>query len=117
MIRTVTSFTSSGLKDWLVQRASAVVIAAYVLYCLALSCTMSEAMSYETLVELFSGAFFRGFSLLFLMSLVAHAWIGMWTIYTDYIKCSVLRLFVQLATILALIGFLIWGVFILWGIV
>ena len=52
---------------------------------------------------------------LVLLSLVLHAWIGIWTVTTDYLQRIGMRLFVQVVVALALIVYLIWGVTILWG--
>jgi succinate dehydrogenase / fumarate reductase, membrane anchor subunit len=58
----------------------------------------------------------RIFSLLALLSLFYHAWIGIWTVITDYIKPVALRLIIEIIVVLALICYLIWGIEILWGI-
>ena len=117
MINTITSLTNSALKDWLVQRVTAVIITAYILCWLWLGCTLVEELSYDVWVELFSMPWLRYFSVLFLLSLIAHAWVGMWTVYTDYIKGAILRLVVQVVTIVAMLSFVIWGIFILWGMI
>lgn len=54
----------------------------------------------------------RLFSVLAVISLAGHAWVGMWTVFTDYIKSSGLRLVLQAAMILAVIVYLFWGVMI-----
>ena len=62
------------------------------------------------------------FSVLALLSLVVHAWIGMWTVSTDYLtvrllgpKATGLRLVFQGGYALVLFVYLVWGVQILWG--
>ena len=56
------------------------------------------------------------------MSLAAHAWIGLWAVYTDYLtermlgpRGNLLRRFCQLGTVLALVIYLLWVIEILWG--
>lgn len=64
----------------------------------------------------------RIFTLLALLSFVGHAWIGMWTVTTDYLtsmqmgpKADVLRLIVQMAMAIALFVVIVWGIQIIWG--
>jgi succinate dehydrogenase / fumarate reductase membrane anchor subunit len=111
----VTSLTRNGLRDWLVQRVSAVILAAYTVFLLGFI-IFHPGLDFYTWQLLFANNWMRIFSLLALLSLVGHAWVGMWTIVTDYIKQAGLRLVVQVAIILALIVYLFWGIEILWGI-
>jgi succinate dehydrogenase / fumarate reductase membrane anchor subunit len=57
----------------------------------------------------------RTFSLLFLLSLFFHAWIGVRDIVMDYIKPAGVRLVIHVLVILALLLYTIWSVQILWG--
>jgi succinate dehydrogenase / fumarate reductase membrane anchor subunit len=50
-----------------------------------------------------------------LLALVSHAWIGMWTVTTDYLKTAWFRLLVQLLIYITLLFYLVWGIQILWG--
>jgi len=114
MVKVATSFGRSGLHDWVVQRISAVVLAiytSYMFYILVFSPELSQAM-WRTL---FADDLFRVFSILALLSLVAHAWIGLWTVSTDYIKPLAIRFLFQVFVILFCLSNLIWGVQILWG--
>ena len=54
----------------------------------------------------------RLFTLLAILALVGHAWVGMWTVLTDYVKASGLRFVLQSAMILAVLVYLFWGVMI-----
>ena len=63
----------------------------------------------------------RVFTLLAALSLVAHAWIGLWAVFTDYLtermlgpKGNTLRLIAQLGTVLTLLIFMLWVIEILW---
>ena len=57
----------------------------------------------------------RVFSLLAILALAGHAWVGIWTVLTDYVKSSGLRLLLQSLMILAVLVYLFWGVMIFWG--
>jgi len=57
----------------------------------------------------------RSFSMLFLLSLFYHAWIGVRDIVMDYVKPASIRLSIHVLVILALVLYVIWSVQILWG--
>jgi len=73
------------------------------------------AFGYDVWTELFSSNPMRSFSLLFLLSLFYHAWIGVRDIVMDYVKPASVRLLIHVLVILALILYVIWSVQILWG--
>ena len=49
-----------------------------------------------------------------ILALIWHAWVGVRDIYMDYIKPTGVRLVLQVATVVALVGYAIWEVIILW---
>jgi succinate dehydrogenase / fumarate reductase membrane anchor subunit len=121
MVTAVTSFGRSGLYDWLIQRVSAVIMAAYVFFLVGFILCTPE-MSYQLWSELYGHMAMRIFSLLTLISVTAHAWIGLWSVVTDYItsrlmgaKAMPLRLFLQVLMGLVVVVYVVWGVEILWG--
>ncbi|GLX14478.1 MULTISPECIES: succinate dehydrogenase, hydrophobic membrane anchor protein [Pseudomonas] len=121
MVTNVTNFSRSGLYDWMAQRVSAVVLAAYVLFLLGYV-VLNPGMGYAQWHGLFSNNAMRIFSLLTLVALGVHAWVGMWTISTDYLTQTALgkwatavRFLFQAACGIAMFVFFVWGVQILWG--
>ena len=121
MVNSVTSLNRSGVADWLVQRISAVILAVYFIGLLAYLVINSD-LDYAQWQALFSSTWMRIASLLALISLCAHAWIGMWTVSTDYLttamigkNANVIRFLFQAACILLIFIYLIWGIQILWG--
>lgn len=115
MVTNITSLSGVGLRDWLIQRVSAVVMAVYILLMLGFMLTHSP-MDYATWSQLFKCSVVRVSSVLFLLSLMLHAWIGVWTVTTDYLSCVCLRLTVQLSFACLLISAFVWGIYIFWGI-
>jgi len=102
-----------GLRDWLLQRLTAVVMALYTIGLLA--CIAWHApSSYADWKAIFSNLFVRATTLLFFLSLLYHAWIGMRDILMDYIHPTGLRLTLQSAVVVALLLYLIWIVSVLW---
>jgi succinate dehydrogenase / fumarate reductase membrane anchor subunit len=103
-----------GLKDWLAQRLTAVVMAVYTVIFLVAICRL-PAFDYGNWKALWSGGFMRMATLLFFACLLYHAWIGMRNIFMDYIKPTWLRVTLHTAVILALLAYGAWAVQILWG--
>ncbi len=114
MVSPATALGRSGLHDWFIQRVSAVVVAAYVISLFVYFA--GNDVSYESWRSLYAGNAFKVFSLVTLIALTAHAWIGMWTVFTDYIKPVAVRFVAQALLIIASLAVLVWGVTILWGV-
>jgi succinate dehydrogenase membrane anchor subunit len=119
MVRSVTSFGRSGLSDWLVQRVSGVILLAYFI---CIGGILMGGVDHASWQGIFEGTAMRVFTLLAILSLAAHAWIGMWAVGTDYIterlmgkKGNVLRLAFQVGCGLVIFVYVIWGIQILWG--
>jgi succinate dehydrogenase / fumarate reductase membrane anchor subunit len=121
MVTTVTSFGRSGLYDWLLQRFTAVILLVYFL-CVSSFLLMNPGVGYEQWVAYFDSTAMKVFSLMALVSIVAHAWIGLWAVSTDYLtvrllgaKANGIRILFQGAYAIVLFAYLVWGVQILWG--
>jgi succinate dehydrogenase / fumarate reductase, membrane anchor subunit len=102
-----------GLRDWLAQRITAVILAAYTVF-LLVSLLVIPELTYGTWAGLFANTFTKVATLLAMLSLIYHAWVGVRDIYMDYIRSTALRLLLEVATIVALLGYLCWAVIILW---
>jgi len=102
-----------GLKDWLAQRITAVVMAVYSIVFVVL---LASAGSFDYTVwrGLMAGGFMRFLTFIFILSLVYHAWVGVRDIWMDYAKPASVRLALHILTILALVGYTGWAVSILW---
>ncbi len=113
MVEVATSLGRTGLQDWLIQRISAVIIGVYTIF-LTTYFLLHPALSYADWQQLFASSSMRVASLLVLLSVLAHAWIGFWTISTDYIKILSIRLVIQVLFILSIFFCFVWGIQILW---
>ena len=103
-----------GLGAWLMQRLTAVVMAAYTVFLLAIVLASPPA-SHADWKGLFGGSFVRLATMLFFLALLYHAWVGVRDIVMDYIKPTGLRLALQAFVGTALVFYLVWSVSILWG--
>ncbi len=122
MVTSVTSFGRSGLYDWLIQRVSAVVLGAYIIFVVAWLVANPD-LQYTQWAQLHQCLAMRIFSLLAVLSLAAHAWIGVWGVLMDYVttrlmgaKATALRVVLQLGLMAVVIIYVIWAIDILWGI-
>lgn len=114
MVNRVVVGAHYGLRDWLIQRVSAAVMALYSIV-LAGWLLWQPRVNYDVWMALFSSQWVRSFTLLFLLSLYYHAWIGVRDIAMDYVKPAGIRLAIYVLVILALLLYTIWSVEILWG--
>lgn len=114
MVSNVTSLTGNGLKDWLIQRVTALYFAVYAVFIFGYI-FLHPNLSYGQWLNLFHCPWFRVASVIAFITFTLHAWIGIWTVTTDYLKCTVIRLSVQLFVALFLTGQFIWALMIIWG--
>lgn len=114
MLKRVITGAHYGVRDWLAQRLSAVIMLIYSLALLAYVLT-HQPMRYATWHGLFQYAAVRFFTLLFALSLFVHAWVGVRDVLMDYVHSTGFRLVLQAATIVALLIYTMWTVTLLWG--
>lgn len=115
MVKSVLGVNHQGLRDWVIQRISAILMAVYSIWLIAYLVFHPE-MSFAEWHSLFSHLWMKVATILFLLALLSHAWIGMWTIFTDYVKCFVVRSVLHTLVLLMLAACFIWGVLILWSV-
>jgi succinate dehydrogenase / fumarate reductase membrane anchor subunit len=114
MVKHVSSVGRNGVHDFLLIRATAILMTLYTIYIVSF-CAFSGDISYISWSQFFGGTFTKVFTMLALVSVLIHAWIGLWQVLTDYIKCSKLRGTLLLVVISILLGYFFSGFFILWG--
>ena len=103
-----------GLGDWLLQRLTAVVMALYTIM-MFVSLLELAPHTHEQWKMIFSGNFLRVATMLFVVSLLYHAWVGMRDILMDYLKSMGLRLATQSVVGFVLAFYVVWAASILWG--
>lgn len=111
-VKSATGLTGSGSRDWILQRISAVVLAVYTVVIIGFF--LLNQVDYNAWYGFMMSLPMKLFSLVAILSLVFHAWVGMWTVFTDYVKSSGLRIVLQAVIIIAVLVYLFWGVMIFW---
>ncbi|MEZ5550470.1 MAG: succinate dehydrogenase, hydrophobic membrane anchor protein [Pseudomonadales bacterium] len=121
MVANVTSLTRNGLSDFLLQRVSAVILAVYTL------CVLGFFLANPELTHLQLKAYFAStpmllFSTLTVLATAAHAWIGMWTVGTDYIRehyfgrhSTAFRMAYLSGCVLLLFIYVVWALQMFWS--
>ena len=111
-----------GVFDWVIQRISAVLLAIYTIGIIGFFVTHPN-LEFEAWRNLFSSQLVRIFSLITLLFLCGHMWVGMWTIITDYLTPLQLGSYAkpiqglcQIGIISLIIFYAIWGTFVFWSI-
>ena len=113
MTRRIVTGAHYGLRDWLAQRITAVIMAVYSVIVVFVLLT-GKPISYGVWRDLFAQGWMRVATLLFAASLAWHAWVGMRDILMDYVKPDGLRLGLQVGTLLVIAAYLGWAIQILW---
>jgi len=102
-----------GLKEWIIQRITAIVMVVFTVVLLVDYCITGSA-TYEGWAGLFSNKFMKLLTLVTFISLSYHAWIGIRDIWMDYIKPVSIRLTLQVLSVLYLVACAAYAVQILW---
>lgn len=108
-------FSRRGPLDFVIQRVSALVIALYT-FCLVGFIFANPAMTYQEWVNFINSTIMMVFGVITILSVLAHSWIGLWIVGTDYLSEHSLggtrigmRYMYQTVVILILAGYALWG--------
>jgi succinate dehydrogenase / fumarate reductase membrane anchor subunit len=102
-----------GMRDWLSQRVTAVLMAIFTAV-LLVQLLLPGPLDYWRWSAIFSAQWMKVLALVVFVALGWHAWVGMRDIWMDYVKPVGLRLSLQVATIAWLVGCTGWAVQVLW---
>jgi succinate dehydrogenase / fumarate reductase, membrane anchor subunit len=115
MVKSVLGVSHQGLRDWIIQRVSAILMAIYsiglIVYLVA-----HPGLSFSQWQSLFAHVWVKVATILFLVCIIYHAWIGVWTIFTDYIKSYIIRAILNFLVLLGLFACFFWGLLIVWSV-
>lgn len=113
MVNLKTALGRNGFQDWILQRVTALFIGVYTIFMFGF--WLFNHKNVGLWQTLFSLNLMRYLTMLVLLAILVHAWIGLWIICTDYLKSSTLRLSAYITIYCCLLFDFIWGIQILWG--
>jgi succinate dehydrogenase / fumarate reductase membrane anchor subunit len=102
-----------GLRDWLAQRVTALLMALFTLLVL-LQLLLPGELGYDRWAGIFAAQWMKVLTFVVIASLAYHAWVGVRDILMDYVKSVGVRLLAQVATMVWLVGCAGWAVQVLW---
>ena len=111
MVANAATLGRSGVHDYIIIRVAGFYLALYAMFLLGVFLT--NDVNYLSWKSLFSNLGMQVFTILTLLSLLAHVWIGLWQVLTDYIKPVGLRFMLQLILNVIAFSYVIAGVVIL----
>jgi len=106
---------NNGIRYWLAQRLTAVFLILYIAV-LFWFCVSHPQVSYENWKAFMFLPVMKVMTMLALLSTSIHAWIGVWTVLTDYVHQVFVRQLLQAGVILVLVSYFFWGLQILYGV-
>lgn len=120
MVANAASTGRRGLFDFVVQRVSAVILGLFAL-CVGGWFAVNPGARHAELVAYLGTPVMMVFASLAVASLLAHTWIGMWTVGTDYLRphyfgriATGVRLAYQVAVGLVLLAYGAWAIAVIW---
>ena len=102
-----------GLRDWLAQRITAVLMALFTL-ALIVQVLLPGEMGYDKWAGIFSRQWMKVLTFVVIVSLLYHVWVGMRDVWMDYVKPVGIKLVLQVFTIVWLVGCAGWAIQVLW---
>lgn len=103
-----------GLRDWAMQRLTAVIMLIYTIAFIIFLIALPSG--HEAWQAFFAQTWVKVFTQVTFIALALHAWVGIRDLWMDYIKPFGLRLFLHTATIVWLVGCLVYSVKVIWGV-
>ena len=98
----------TGLGEWVTQRVSALYLAGFVLW-LGMHFLATPTPDYAAWKDWFGQGIVRLAFALAYLSVLVHAWVGMRSVFIDYIKPAAIRFLLQMLLAVALVGLVLWA--------
>ena len=103
-----------GLRDWLAQRATAVLMALFTIIVLAQIIFSKGPIGYDKWAGIFPAQWMKFLTFVVILALLYHAWVGIRDIWMDYVKPVSVRLPLHVLSIVWLVGCAGWATQVLW---
>ena len=102
-----------GLRDWMAQRVTAVLMALFTIVLLA-QVIFGGPVGYDSWAGIFSSQWMKTLTFVVIIAMLYHVWVGVRDIFMDYIKPVSIRLSLQVFAIVWLVGCAGWAIQVLW---
>ena len=102
-----------GVGNFALQRLTALALVVFFLF-LGVRLLAAGTLDYVAWATIFVPLWMKVLTVVALLALTYHAWIGVKDIWMDYVKPVWLRVTLQMLTVLWLLGCAVWSVQILW---
>lgn len=102
-----------GMRDWLSQRVTAALMVLFTIVVLV-QVLMPGPLGYDRWAGIFAAQWMKVLTFVVIVSLLWHAWVGMRDIWMDYVQPVGVRLVLQVATLVWLVGCAGWALQVLW---
>ncbi len=103
-----------GMRDWLAQRVTAVLMALFTLVVLAQVIFSRGPIGYDKWAGIFAAQWMKVITFTVIIALLYHVWVGVRDVFMDYIKPVGIRLGLQIFSIVWLVGCAGWAIQVLW---
>jgi len=103
-----------GMRDWLSQRVTAVLMALFTLLVLAQIVFSKGPVSYELWAGIFAAQWMKTLTFMVIVSMLFHVWVGMRNIFMDYVKPYAFRFVMHVFAIAWLVACAGWAIQVLW---
>ena len=103
-----------GMRDWLSQRVTAVLMALFTVLVLAELIFSKGPIGYELWAGIFSPQWMKALTFTVIIALLYHVWVGMRNIFMDYVHPYGVRFVLDVFAIVWLVACAGWGIQVLW---
>lgn len=103
-----TGSAHAGMLPWLWQRVTSIYMAGFVVYVIV-HLSLAPIRDHAAWQAWFAIGYVRLAWAIFILSILVHAWIGMRSIYLDYLQPLWLRFSISLFTALGLLALGLWA--------
>ncbi len=103
-----------GLGDWLSQRLTGLLMAAFTVIVLAQVLLNKGPIGYDKWAGIFASQWMKVLTFSVIVALAWHAWVGIRNIWMDYVKSAGAKLVLYALSLIWLVGCAGWAVQVLW---
>ncbi len=115
MVNNIATVGRNGVHDFILIRVSAIILSLYTFLLLGFFLVTPE-VTFDVWKDFFSCTSIKVFTILALLSILIHAWIGAWQVLSDYVKPAFLRGALQLFFAVLLLVYFVAGLLTVWGV-